>query len=255
MGQRCGGCCAVMSHRYCGTSIKRDKRILICGSQGSGKTSLLYNLHSGVRFETPKYPTKGYNYEMISFSPYKTYEFVDPGGSEIQQELWPLFTESVQFDYIIYVVNMRDYRNQDPDKRTGYFRKDRENLHWLAADQAKRPRSAQIIVYLNYDLIVDAAQKDRQEKNVLRAFLIDEIGLHVEIHERDAKGRGVNPDRKGKEKSGSKPGIPPENFVDTINYKERDENKREVTLLDLLDVDTERDEWNPFCFAGSGWDT
>jgi len=250
-----------MSHRYCGTPIKTDKRILICGSQGSGKTSLLYNLHSGVKFETAKYPTKGYNYEMISFSPYKTYEFVDPGGSDVQQELWPLFTESVQFDYIIYVVNMREYKSQDREQKGGYFRKDRENVRWLLADQGKRPRSAKIIVYLNYDLKVDDPKKDRQEKNVLRAFLIDEIGLHVEIPERDAKGR-VNPDRKSREKNGSKLGIAPENFVDTINHKssEREENKlssdntREVSLLELLDVDTERDEWNPFCFGGSGWE-
>eukprot|EP00954_Amorphochlora_amoebiformis_P021425 1346305-Amorphochlora_amoeboformis.AAC.2 len=61
MGAQCSGCCVVLGRQTCGCFGIGDpiKRVLITGRKGSGKTSLMYRLHSGVEFNAEKEPTIG----------------------------------------------------------------------------------------------------------------------------------------------------------------------------------------------------
>jgi len=243
----------VFGRRYCCKSCQKEpeKRVLLTGQKGSGKTSLLYYLHSGVDFDVPKVPTLGYNYEVISFSPFKSYEFVDCGGSDIQQEnLWTVFTDAVSFDYIIYVIDMAKYL-QKPDKdKYGHFKQDRDNLKRIvsAINMHKHKKSSvttQLIVYMNYreqdEVHVEEAKREvgkrlRAQKNMLRALLIDQLGLTQDKGDKDRVS--INSD----------------NFVDTVIKQvvadETNSRSDGFSLVDKLDIDLTVDRWETYCYSG-----
>ncbi|GAB5358291.1 hypothetical protein AAMO2058_000445500 [Amorphochlora amoebiformis] len=249
MGAQCSGCCVVLGRQTCGCFGIGDpiKRVLITGRKGSGKTSLMYRLHSGVEFNAEKEPTIGHNYEVISFTPTKSYEFVDAGGSDVQQMLLDIYIQSVNFDYVIYVIDMSQYLSaSEEEKRAGYFRQDRENLIAILTDQyknrEKRRYAAEVAVYINYHVqknveeelkSLDDENKQKEikrkvalQKQMLRALLADELGLH--------------------EDTGSVISIPPQNFVDSIHYNPR--KHKAPCLLKFLGI-SEKDKWDPYCFS------
>jgi len=238
---KCGGCFAVIARRFCCSFcwVKPEKRVILLGKKGCGKTSLLYNMHSNLPFSSKKLPTRGYNYEVISFSPFKTYEFVDPGGSEIQSNMWTVFTDSVSFNYIVYVIDMSGYLNLDPEQRQGYFKEDRKNLRLILANQKnnKNKIQARLIVYMNSrsetkeDSKGEVGAKLLDKKAMLRALLMDELQLHHD----DSK-----PDNLW---------IPSENFCDRVEDRQTygEEGLKSRTLLSLLDVGSD-DVWEAYCY-------
>jgi len=196
-------------------------------------------MHSNLPFSSKKIPTRGYNYEVISFSPFKTYEFVDPGGSEMQTTMWPVFTDSVSFNYIVYVIDMGGYLDLDPEKRQGYFKEDRKNLRLILANQKnnKSKIQARVIVYMNFrtetneDSKGEVGAKLLDKKAMLRALLMDELQLHHD----DSKPNNL--------------WIPSENFCDRVEDRQTygEEGLKSRTLLSLLDVG-DGDMWEAYCY-------
>eukprot|EP00471_Norrisiella_sphaerica_P008694 CAMPEP_0184493788 /NCGR_PEP_ID=MMETSP0113_2-20130426/26941_1 /TAXON_ID=91329 /ORGANISM="Norrisiella sphaerica, Strain BC52" /LENGTH=191 /DNA_ID=CAMNT_0026879207 /DNA_START=348 /DNA_END=920 /DNA_ORIENTATION=- len=188
----------------------------------------------------------GYNYEVVSFSPFKSYEFVDAGGSDVQRHMLQTFLNAVTFDYIVYVIDMTGYLKADVEKRAGYFREDRENLRRLLSHLRNQDEGeTRLIVYINYREDVETELKgnkgkQEQRKKMLKAFLMGELGLERESDDPEYE----NPTQLW---------IPPENFVDRIYDEQGDfADLKSGNLLSLLDVDTSVDKWEPNCYSEWG---
>lgn len=226
----CGDCAVCIRQLTCGLcAIRPEKRVFLVGRKGSGKTSILYHLNLGVSFEEPKAPTRGHNYEVITFSPFKAYEFVDPGGSSAQEPLWELYYQTVKFDYIVYVISVDSFLRCKEEDRLGYFKDDRDNILSILAHEkqtgAKAAESAKVLIYLNFN-----TEMKESKREVLRAFIVDELALH-----KDAE----NPDKLF---------IPAKNIVDSVFQRVREGRQ---SLCDAIDVDTSPtgDQWVTCCYT------
>eukprot|EP00465_Bigelowiella_longifila_P012802 CAMPEP_0185253464 /NCGR_PEP_ID=MMETSP1359-20130426/2203_1 /TAXON_ID=552665 /ORGANISM="Bigelowiella longifila, Strain CCMP242" /LENGTH=156 /DNA_ID=CAMNT_0027835845 /DNA_START=309 /DNA_END=776 /DNA_ORIENTATION=- len=153
--------------------------------------------------------------------------------------MWPVFTDSVSFNYIVYVIDMGGYLDLDPEKRQGYFKEDRKNLRLILANQKnnKSKIQARVIVYMNFrtetneDSKGEVGAKLLDKKAMLRALLMDELQLHHD----DSKPNNL--------------WIPSENFCDRVEDRQTygEEGLKSRTLLSLLDVG-DGDMWEAYCY-------
>jgi len=100
--------------------IKPEKTVFLAGRQGvynsphliehlqrnilsqAGKTSLLYNIHMYRPMGHSKLPaTEGFNYEVVTFSQYVYYQFIDPSGNYTMRGLYPIFWRNMKFDFVV----------------------------------------------------------------------------------------------------------------------------------------------------------
>mmetsp|Transcript_7793 Transcript_7793/g.14152 ORF Transcript_7793/g.14152 Transcript_7793/m.14152 type:complete len:199 (-) Transcript_7793:93-689(-) len=90
--------------KYAARNAKTGKRgILIIGLDGSGKTTVFYQLLLGKFTMTS--PTQGHNKELLKYNG-KKYDLFDVGGSMLVRETWRLYSRAA--DAIIFVVDASD---------------------------------------------------------------------------------------------------------------------------------------------------
>lgn len=118
----------------------KERRILMIGLDGAGKTTILYKLKLGQVIHT--IPTIGFNVETVK---YKKIEFniFDVGGQEKIRPLWNYYF--INTDAIIFVVDSSDIDRLDDSKQCTYSAK--YELHRvLESDELK---NALLLVYAN----------------------------------------------------------------------------------------------------------
>mmetsp|Transcript_9499 Transcript_9499/g.25334 ORF Transcript_9499/g.25334 Transcript_9499/m.25334 type:complete len:196 (-) Transcript_9499:2673-3260(-) len=90
--------------KYAARNAKTGKRgILIVGLDGSGKTTILYQLL--LNKFTMTTPTPGHNKELLKYQG-KKYDIFDVGGSMLVRETWRLYARAA--DAIVFVVDASD---------------------------------------------------------------------------------------------------------------------------------------------------
>eukprot|EP00472_Partenskyella_glossopodia_P008012 CAMPEP_0197525758 /NCGR_PEP_ID=MMETSP1318-20131121/14257_1 /TAXON_ID=552666 /ORGANISM="Partenskyella glossopodia, Strain RCC365" /LENGTH=123 /DNA_ID=CAMNT_0043079469 /DNA_START=610 /DNA_END=981 /DNA_ORIENTATION=- len=105
--------------------------------------------------------------------------------------------------------------------------------------------TTQLIVYMNYreqdEVHVEEAKREvgkrlRAQKNMLRALLIDQLGLTQDKGDKDRVS--INSD----------------NFVDTVIKQvvadETNSRSDGFSLVDKLDIDLTVDRWETYCYSG-----
>lgn len=85
----------------------KEKRVLLLGLDGSGKTSLLYQMSLGKH--VPTIPTIGYNIEKVTMGDsdekmlpqlmdVEEFTFMDVGGEERQRSVWHSYFKGLNFE-------------------------------------------------------------------------------------------------------------------------------------------------------------
>eukprot|EP01094_Clydonella_sp_ATCC50884_P018932 TRINITY_DN359_c0_g1_i1.p1 TRINITY_DN359_c0_g1~~TRINITY_DN359_c0_g1_i1.p1 ORF type:complete len:184 (-),score=59.72 TRINITY_DN359_c0_g1_i1:424-975(-) len=139
-------------------SSKKERRILMLGLDGAGKTTILYNFSLGQVMTTV--PTVGFNVETVK---YKKLEFTvwDVGGQDKIRPLWRHYFRNTEG--LIFVVDSND---------TERFEEAREELHKLLVEEELM--GADILVFANKQDLPNSASEEE---------LTEALGLH-EIRDR-----------------------------------------------------------------------
>jgi len=155
-----------------------------------------------------KKKTIGYNYEVVTFTQKKYYEFIDPSGSEMAMRLWPVFWDRVPFHYVVYVIDMTKFLAcNSAAERYQHLSKDREQLSRIVnsdklalaepcpsdaqadeIEEEKRPinkthkdalvlRANRLIIYMNFK---NPSNETDEIKQLAKAYLIDHLRLDEE---------------------------------------------------------------------------
>ena len=83
---------------------RKQRRILMLGLDGSGKTTILYRMKLGQNVDT--IPTIGFNIETVKYKEI-TFTVWDIGGQSKIRRLWRHYYHHT--DVIIYVVDSTDH--------------------------------------------------------------------------------------------------------------------------------------------------
>lgn len=115
--------------------VEEKHQILLLGLNGSGKTTILYQIKLGVFDETIT-PTETYNYGLIKYNGILM-SICDISGSEENRNLWSMFC-SDKIKSVIYVVDSTDKKS---------MKISREILHQLMSDSNLKDVS--LLIFLN----------------------------------------------------------------------------------------------------------
>lgn len=118
----------------------KERRILMIGLDGAGKTTILYKLKLGQVIHT--IPTIGFNVETVK---YKKIEFniFDVGGQEKIRPLWNYYF--INTDAVIFVIDSTDIERMD-DKTHCTYNANYELHRVIESDDLK---NALLLIYAN----------------------------------------------------------------------------------------------------------
>lgn len=157
-------------------SGKKERRVLILGLDGVGKTTILYQLKLGHVVTT--LPTIGFNVEEVE---YKNLKFVcwDVGSRDKIRPLWRHYYKDT--DAVVWVIdsNDRDRIGNYGSKDDGHFdTSTAEELHAMVKDE-EMPEKAVVLVFANKQDLPNAMSLD-EIKNKLGLDSIKNRKWHLQ---------------------------------------------------------------------------
>ena len=140
------------------------KNVLFIGSEGSGKTSLLYHLKLG-QFIPDFDATDAFNYEIVS-RPRDGFRYDlhtwDLSGREELAQLWSVFYENANVDAVVYVINAN---------KTETLANMESDIHYLMHEESLRMSKVVIILNIFKEADAKAAYgKHRTQENMPRCW-------------------------------------------------------------------------------------